>query len=810
MVFYSFDEIRDKADCRIIASDLLHVTIADGRCAATWRGGKNKESVAVNKADWYDHAKKEGGGPLQLAAIAFSGNIQQAQEWCGNRFGCAPKNKTVASPKTHESRFDKLIADGYAEVSRYEYRDLAGTVRHITVRLEKDGTPGKEFVQGVPSPDGTIRWGLKGVETFLYRLPEISGSDWVLLCEGEKSANYMASLDLPATTSPMGAGKWQDSYTASLAGKHVAIAADNDAPGREHAEHVANALHGHAASIRVIPPQLPDEPKSGIDDWACSGFPPKEAQDVIDLIQRTRQWQPATSGSEAAGQDTPTAERLADAKQANTEPFRNFVPSETEKTVRGKPVKEITKDPRCQNDMIQDLHRRFLGFPRLDGGCLFDHDRDTGRIVKISKSSDLISWIDRKSKRPVGWARGDSLCTKDEFLSSLFATARRYEGVSYTPDWPPRQDLYYAHDPMPAPCPELSRLRQLISMFSPASDEDRHLITALIASPLWHIPGIPRPSWIIDSQDGAGSGKTVLVELIAQLYASDPIRTNPEEIHHDIQELIKRLLSSDGRTGRIVLIDNVTGEFRAPGLADLITARSISGRAPYGHGEEKRPNNLVYVLTANSAQVDHDIAIRSFYIVLKRPTYASGWLSAAQSYIAANRLAIISDIIHLLSHHDPFQTTTSTRFPEFETSVLQACCRTPEAYADVVARVSRTRAESNTDGLTASAIREVFQQRIRDLGIDSSTPVFIRSEVVNSWAGKPIRDIQEWRPKPIQLVRNLAKLRMIPEIDPSVSRWPRHHHDRLFSGLAWNFTPSTVLATVVHGGDGGHTSLTHE
>jgi hypothetical protein len=395
-------------------------------------------------------------------------------------------------------------------------------------------------------------------------------------------------------------------------------------------------------------------------------------------------------------------------------------------------------------------------------------------------------------------------------LASIRATARRYEGISYTPDWPRREDIYYAHNAIPAHCPDHSRFHTFANFFCPCSEADRYMIMALICAPLWYAPGIPKPSWIIDSADGAGTGKTALVELVAQLYSSDPIRTNPEEISRSIQELIKRLLSSDGRTGRIVLVDNVIAEFRAPGLADLITSRSVSGRAPYGHGEEKRPNNLVYVITANSAQVDSDIATRSFYVVLKKTPLNTQWKTSVQNYIEDHRLEIIADIIHALASHDPFRLESSTRFPEFEAQVLQAVCRTEDAFTNVVSGMARYRAESNTDGLVAAAIRETFEQKMTDLGIDYASPVFIRSEVVNSWASKPIRDIQEWKPKPIQLVRNLAKLRMIPEVDPTCSRWPRNHAKKMYSGVAWNCPLAMPVATVVGMGPDGSTTKSIE
>ena len=788
MTFYSFREIRERGDCRIIAAELHHSPIKDGRCAATWRGGTNQASVAVGEKDFFDHGgPKSGGGVLEFASLAFGGDKQRAQEWCGQRFGCTPKSKTVqALPEN--SRYEKFLADGYTETARYLYRDIdaTNTVRHLKVRLEHPERK-KEFVQGVPDttkPHGA-RWGIKGVETILYRLPELQHAAWVLLVEGEKSADYMASLGVPVTTTTGGAGHWRDSYTAALFGKHVAIAADNDAVGVQHAETVAAALHGHAASVRVIPPQLPDVPKSGIDDWAQTGFPPKDESDVLDLIARCREWAPPSTGETSADDDY-SPERLAEAKQANTIPFSNFVPVAGVKIVRGKEVPEITKEPRCHNDMLRDLQRRFLGFPRMDGGSLFDHDRDSGRIIKIRETPDFISWIDRRSKRPVVWAHGDSFGSKNEFLASVRATARRYEGIAYTPDWPTRTDIYYAHDATPPPCPVHSRFKTFLGFFSPASDADRRLLAAFICAPLWHVPGIPHPSWIIDSQDGAESGKTKVVELVAKLYASEPIRTSQAELGYDIKRLIGRLLSSEGRTGKIVLVDNVTGEFRSPGLSDLITADSISGQAPYGHGEEKRPNNLIYTITANSAQVDSDLAIRSFYIMVRKPKKSAMWLTNAQNFIQKNRLEIISDIIDILSKHTPFSDEPSTRFPEFEQRILQAVCATPEAYAEVAERLSESRAESNTEGQIATAITETITQRLCDLNILSGAPIFIRSEVINSWCGKPIRDIIDFRPKPIQMVRNLAKLRMIQQIDPSVSRWPKNHAKKCYHGVLWS------------------------
>ena len=141
MRFFSFAEIRAAGDCAALARDWYGAAVHDGRCAATWRGGDNPASVAIDAAQWYDHARKEGGGIIELAAFRFDGDIQQAQSALGEQYGLSPKAETGAAPNGggRQSRYDKLIAEGYREVARYEYRGLDGEVKHVTVRMERGG-----------------------------------------------------------------------------------------------------------------------------------------------------------------------------------------------------------------------------------------------------------------------------------------------------------------------------------------------------------------------------------------------------------------------------------------------------------------------------------------------------------------------------------------------------------------------------------------------------------------------------------------------------------------------------------------------
>jgi hypothetical protein len=796
MKFYSFTDIRAAGDCAALATSLYGCVVKGGRCAALWRGGDNAEAVSIDRTQWYDHVEKRGGGILELAAFHFAGNTQQAQEYLGALYGLTPRMETGAQPEG-DCRHAKLLRDGYVERARYEYRDTAGDVRHVTIRMQHPDRPGKEFVQGHPDGRGGMRWTLKGVDTVLYRLPEIAAEPWALICEGEKSAYRMAALGLPSTTAPMGAGKWRDAYTDALAGKHVAIAPDNDEPGREHAETVARALHGRAASVRIVGP-LSARDKGGIDDWLDEA-PGRDADAVLAAIAAATEWAPpAIAGS------GPTDAMLREAKAANAIPFRNYVPRETETEKRGRKGKDVVKEPRTHAAMLDDLSRRFLGFPRKVGDAwLFDHDRDSGRIVEIHGADTLISWISRRSKSNADFARGDGFATPRELLESIKAQAYRYESISDTPDYPRRDDVYYQHGEIPAPDPRHARFERFVDFFLPASPEDRCLISALVCAPLWYIPGIDRPSWVIDSRDGQGSGKTNLAELVADLYGHAPVSTSKLELSQRFDVLIKRLVSQSGRRARILLVDNVTGDFQSPELADLITRKDITGIPPYGHGEEVRQNNLTVIVTANTATVGSDIADRSLYIHVRKPEATNDraqWKATVQAYIRRHRLEIVADIIDMLARHKPFDAPPVTRFAAWETAVLQPCCGTPEAYQDVLEHLRGSREESNVEADQARAIVEHFTAQIqRAVRSEIPRPVFIRSDLVNSWGRQAINDATgtEHKGLPIQLIRNLAKAGFLPMVDRDMKRWPPGSSHARVAGIAWGFDETTEQATVI-------------
>ncbi len=187
-------------------------------------------------------------------------------------------------------------------VATYDYRDEAGALLFQVCRKEP-GTKGKakDFCQR--RPDGNGGWinSTKGVRRVLYRLPELLESDpsaIVFIPEGEKDVDRLRSLGLVATCNPGGAskpakpgkpGKWIPDFAESLEGRRVAIIADNDKPGRIHANNVARMIHAAAESVKVIEPA--GIPEGGdVSDWlGAEGT----ASDLLTLVEETPRWEPS-------------------------------------------------------------------------------------------------------------------------------------------------------------------------------------------------------------------------------------------------------------------------------------------------------------------------------------------------------------------------------------------------------------------------------------------------------------------------------------------------------------------------------------
>lgn len=173
-------------------------------------------------------------------------------------------------------------------VAEYHYQDEDGHPLFDVLRYEP-----KDFRQRRLNDKGGWIWNLEGVRRVLYRLPELIAADPkkpVFIAEGEADVDRLRLLELIATTNPGGAGKWSPEYSGSLENRHTVVLADNDDPGRKHAEQVAQSVHGIAKSVRVL--ELPGLSDKGADvsDWLDQGHPVDE---LVEMARNTPEWEPA-------------------------------------------------------------------------------------------------------------------------------------------------------------------------------------------------------------------------------------------------------------------------------------------------------------------------------------------------------------------------------------------------------------------------------------------------------------------------------------------------------------------------------------
>jgi hypothetical protein len=175
-------------------------------------------------------------------------------------------------------------------VATYDYVDQRGRPLYQVVRFAPKG-----FRQRRSDGNGGWIWNLKGVDSVLYRLPQvieaIKAGESIYIAEGEKDVHALERAGAVATCNPMGAGKWKRSYTTTLRGANVVVVADNDEPGLNHARAIVKSLTGVTSKVELFAcpnghKDIADHLAAGgtLDDLEPLGMPTRGADQVTPLF----------------------------------------------------------------------------------------------------------------------------------------------------------------------------------------------------------------------------------------------------------------------------------------------------------------------------------------------------------------------------------------------------------------------------------------------------------------------------------------------------------------------------------------------
>lgn len=187
-------------------------------------------------------------------------------------------------------------------VAIYNYYDSQGNRCAEKVRYDD-----KSFVWRYENADGRIVWKKPSGICLLYNLPILANypkNAPVYIVEGEKDADTMMRLKLPAICTPDGAGpgKFRAEYVDWFRDRQVIILSDNDEIGRQYAEEEAKRIKPVASSVKLVDLRdlWTDMPEHGdISDYIAK-FGDEAIRNVEKLANNTPIWS-AQDQRECAG-----------------------------------------------------------------------------------------------------------------------------------------------------------------------------------------------------------------------------------------------------------------------------------------------------------------------------------------------------------------------------------------------------------------------------------------------------------------------------------------------------------------------------
>ena len=177
----------------------------------------------------------------------------------------------------------------------YVYTDNFDVAVYRKVRRDQPKSFFWEHLNSV----GLWTTGLGGSTRYLYGLVELIASlGPVWLPEGEKDVDTLSALGLTATTSGGTSDPWLPEFDEYLARRDVIILTDNDAPGWNRGNDLAEKLGRVAKSVRIVSFTGTDLPEHGdVTDWLEAGHTREELEALAAATPKVERDERASTGT---------------------------------------------------------------------------------------------------------------------------------------------------------------------------------------------------------------------------------------------------------------------------------------------------------------------------------------------------------------------------------------------------------------------------------------------------------------------------------------------------------------------------------
>lgn len=474
-------------------------------------------------------------------------------------------------------------------VAMYDYRDERGVLLFQVCRFDP-----KDFRQRRPrsarlSAGQHWLWNVEGVRRVLYRLPELRAADPAAIIfypEGENDADNLAARGLVATTNAGGAGKWRPEYTDALRGRHVVVLPDNDKPGRAHAETVAAALVGIAASVKIV--TLPNLPAKGdVSDWLAAGGTVEQLAAIVAAVPVWSQG----AGDEEQPEDVDegdTGGRKRPRRVSQATELLGLVKDDLElwHTPDGEAFATLTNDRHREHWPIRSsairhyLQRRFFEATERAIGSQAVEDARGVLIGRALQGDAHLVYV-----RVAGTTAGICIDLCDDAWRAVTITADGWR-VERTADVRFRRTAAMAALPIPEPGGSLDELARFIPVakMDPASANGGPPSRAWVLIIAWLVGAIRAcgPYAVLELLGEQGSGKSTIARWLRAL--TDPSRVPLRAEPRDVRDLMIAATN-----GWCVALDNLS--HLSPWLSDALCRLSTGGgfgtRQLYSDADEK-------------------------------------------------------------------------------------------------------------------------------------------------------------------------------------------------------------------------------